>query len=284
MNYLEYWSLSRSPFQSGEPETFYSGSSQREALAGLSLFASSEWKLAFLVSPPRCGTTSLLQQLDRMGGLGNVAIDSVITIGNQTHPDQVLATLRRALGYRTHVRDPKTDVDAVIRSSDRRGLRTVWLIDSCNPPTITLASEMVQRHRRLSVVAATRPEFRSALNSAAGMCGMQIDLEPWTLSDTHAFIQQGLRSSNGMATLFSEHAITRLHQITKGIVGEVSVVAESCLALAAQYQLRQVTPAIIDATMEISHLWQAIPATEPVEESAPSVIDRIHRQRMSHTA
>ncbi|MGI9474116.1 MAG: hypothetical protein ACR2NZ_21425 [Rubripirellula sp.] len=248
--------MSRSPFQSGDPDTFFSGESHREAMAGLAYFASSNWKLALLTGPRRCGTTELLKHVVQMQGLGGAAIDAILTSGGPSGPESLFATLRRAMGFRNESGEPKRDVETAIRESDRHGLRTVWMIDPCDINLVAIASDMAQRHRNLSVVMTGHSNERTTLSLAAGMCCMRIDMQPLSLSEVNDFLRHGMKGSGGTSLEFSENATVRLHELTDGIVGDLALAAESSLMLAANHSLQQVTPDVVEATMEIAHLWR----------------------------
>ena len=253
--YLKHWSLSRSPFRSRGTDSIFLGEGHREALAGLAYFAGSRWKLALLVSGPRCGATTLLNHVRQWQGLGNTAIEAVVTSGGQSDPASTYRQLHEMLDLPINNHNPQVDVNSAIRMSDKKGLQTVWMIDTCDTATIAIACELADRHRNLSIVANTRPDRRLALSHAARMCSMRIDLGPISLADVTPFLEHGFRLANKHANPFSASAQTRLHELSGGVIGELADLAESTLMLAANHDLDSITADLVEATAEVSRLY-----------------------------
>lgn len=253
--YLKHWSLSRSPFRSGRTESIFLGEGHREALAGLAYFAGSRWKLALLVSEPRCGATTLLNHVRQWQGLGNTAIEAVVTNGGLSDAAATYRSLHAAFGLPLNSSDPKIEVNSAIRMSDKKGVQTVWMIDACDTRTIAIASELADRHRNLSIVASTRPDERIALSHAARKCSMRIDLSPISLADVTPFLNHGFQLANVFANPFTSSAQKRLHEFSAGVIGKMAELAESSLMLAANHELDTITADLVEATAEVSRLY-----------------------------
>jgi general secretion pathway protein A len=249
MDYLNYWSLLDKPFLS-EVVNFFVGEPQREAIAGLSYFATNRLASAVLVGQAGCGMTTLLAHLESMRGFDDCAAEMIITAGN--HGTSMLAELAlcQALGYRDLDGDLGWRIDAAISATAEQGLQTIWLIDGCSVKTVQLARSLTRKHSTLSVVIGTTTGQYLRQIVEFGRCAMQIDLAPLSIKDLVEYVQFSLEHAGGEAQLFSDNAIVRLHEMSGGVLAELVVLAESSLALAASHRLDQVTPAIIEAVDE----------------------------------
>lgn len=243
--YLHHWALQRPAFLSC-PDFFFSGQPQRETLAALQYFAASDWKLAFLTATNRTGVSYLLDHMVSMRGLGSSPVDVILTrtTGGGSHsPIQQLGSVL-GLGHSSAI-TPQM-LDAAIQQSDKQGISTLWFLENCPVSTIGVAAAFAQRHRNFSVVATTQPDQRPLLQLRAGMCGMQIELEPLTPTDTAAYVRSALQQAGSARAIFSEAAITRLHDLSAGLIGEIAVLAELALTTAACSGLSRITPAVIE--------------------------------------
>ena len=247
--YLHHWSLRRPPFLSC-PDFFYCGQPQREALASLQYFAGSNWKLAFLTAASRAGVSHLLNHVVSLRGFGAYPIDVIVTRSGDSCSLSPLHQLGSVLGYRQRIDITQHMLDTAIQQSDRQGIRTLWLLENCPASSIGFAADFAQRHRNFSVVATTQPEHRPLLQLNAGMCGMQIELEPLPLQDTSSYVTAALLQAGSTRSIFSQTAIKSLHDLSHGLIGEIAVLAESALTMAACSGLSKVTPTVIEQVFE----------------------------------
>jgi len=263
--YLQPWSLHRSPFLDCA-DFFFAGQAQRETIAGLTYFASSDWKLAFLVAPRRSGVSRLVDHVVSMNGLGTCPVDVILSRSECKSPESFVRQLRSLLGHspasQTSSQATSQDIERAIQQSDRQGIRTLWFLEDCPAAAIGMATDLAQRHRNFSVVATTVPDQRERLHLNAGACGMRIDLDSLTLEDTASYVHSALRHAGASEAIFSETAITYLHKATSGLIGEIAVIAESALAAAACRGLTRITPNLIEMVVETHGM-------SPSEESAP---------------
>jgi len=250
--YLRHWSLERPPFLCG-PDFFFSGQPQRETLAALQYFAASDWKLAFLTAVSRSGISHLLDHMVSMRGLGSCPVDVILT-RNNSEGSTAIQQLGSVLGQEGHGLTAGQMIDTAIQQSDRQGIRTLWFIENCNASIIGAAVDYARRHRNFSVVATTQPDQRPSLQLSAGACGMQIQLTPLSPEDTFAYVDAALKQAGSTRGIFSESAITRLHCLSAGLIGDIAVIAESALTTAACRGLTKITPTTIDLVVENHNL------------------------------
>lgn len=183
-------------------------------------------------------------------GFGSSPVDVILTRAAGKGSTSPMQQLGSVLGYGQRYDITPQMIDAAIQQSDKQGIRTLWFLENCPASTIGVAAEFAQRHRNFSVVATTLPEHRLLLQLHAGMCGMQIELESLPLHDTHSYVTAALQQAGSTRTIFSEAAITRLHDLSEGLIGEIAVLGESALTTAACSGLSKVTPSVIEQVSE----------------------------------
>ena len=263
--YLHHWSLHRSPFL-GARDFFFAGQPQRETIAGITYFAASDWKLSFLIAPRRSGVSRLLDHVVSMQGLGSCPVDIILTRVENESPQALLQQLGSLLGHgpqclsTQQALSTQQTIDRAIQQSDRQGIRTLWFLDDCPASAIGMAADFAQRHRNFSVVATTEPDQRERLHHNAGMCGMRIELDSLTLDDTAAYLHSALKHAGAGKAIFSETAVTCLHELTSGLIGEISVIAESALSMAACSGHSRITSTIIEIVFETHHMRSSNPS------------------------
>lgn len=255
MDYLNYWSLLDKPFTAID-SSFFMGVPQREAIAGLNYFITNQLASAVLVGPAGSGLTTLLAHLQAMRGFDDCAAEMVFTEGSHETPESAQLALCRALGYQELDGDLAARIDSAITATAQQGLQTVWLIDRCSVVTARIARDLANQHSNLSIVIGTTSgEFLRQIVEF-GRCGMRIDLAPLSIDDAIEFVQHGLEHAGGSTELFCDNTVIRLHEMTGGILSELTVLAETSLALAASHSMDRVTPAIVEAVEEQSS-WAA---------------------------
>jgi type II secretory pathway predicted ATPase ExeA len=248
MGYLSYWSLRRKPFL--DSERFFAGVPQRAAIAGLSEFVGEAMDVAFLVAPAGCGTSRLLRHAALMRGFGDCAAE-VIVMDAATIPGcNVSDALCQSLGYSGDGGVVAQRISLALRASAQHGVRTVCMIDRCEPATALQARELLAQQRGLSVVMAIQPREHGRCAAAVGRCGVRIDLTPLELSDSIDYLRDGIEHAGGGPRLFPDNAAVRLHELSGGVLAELAVLAESSLAVAARHRLDEVLPAAVEAASE----------------------------------
>ncbi|TWU50533.1 hypothetical protein Poly51_38240 [Rubripirellula tenax] len=257
MDYLTYWGLARRPFARDVHPFFFSGNSQREAIAGLGYFVAGSWNSALLVAPPRSGTTFLLEQLTQARGFGDCAAEVVLTSGTHCRSDKNRVTRELAKAVGAEIVDGSDPVHAINRAIDatsRAGIRTVWLVDKCDAATATLARDLVMADGDLSVVMATEPGFVGNLSSAFGRCCMQIEVEPIDVAETFDYIASalehaGLTAKPSQPGTFTDTSVVRMHEIAEGRMAALAHVAELALQHAAAIRSHRITTGIVESAI-----------------------------------
>jgi type II secretory pathway predicted ATPase ExeA len=253
MNYLGYWDLFDKPFARCGDQYFFAGEPQREAIAGLSYFAASQFGAAFLVSHERCGMSHLMRHLRQMNGLGDRATEVVHTDGRNCDCRDLTHSLAQALGIPTdtqhgHVAE---SLHNAIRVCQRDGVKVIWLIDRLDACTLNTAKSLLATHKNLAVVLGATPGEHRRLEPLMSEAVVRIDLEPLTLDQSGQYLKEGLADVGCTRQLFQDGAIVRLHEFTSGAIADLATAAEASLAIASRYQLDRVTTAIVEAAVEV---------------------------------
>ncbi len=259
MDYLGYWSLPQKPFAHDASRRFFSGCPQREFIAGLNYLLIRDQRSAVLVSPAGCGTTSLLRRAARTCGIGDCAVEMLVTRGDQASAQRILADLSAALGLPSLSENPSDRIRATIAATARQSVRTVWLVDRCQLPAARVACELSASIPRFSVVLAVglnhADRFTTMLaREPLATAPMRMELEALSLPDTVDYVRQSLHQAGGSSDCWSDAAIVRLHEIGQGRLAKMSTVAESAMVLAARHQMDAVGPETVEAAEErIAH-------------------------------
>lgn len=260
MGYLGYWGLFDKPFARSAGEYFFSGSPQREAIAGLSYFVASRFGVAFLVAPPRCGASSLMQRVCQMHGLGDCAAEVVMTWGQHADCSEVSASLGLALGLCKRGQDSQISIAAIdraIETSRRGGVRVIWLVDRLQSCTVNMARSLLAVHSNLSVVLAASDSEHRRFARWLGEEVVRIDLDPLCLEETAAYLRDGLANVGCTRSLFADGAAVRLNELTLGAIADLALAAELSLSLAARYRMDSVTTVIVEAALEACEACEA---------------------------
>jgi len=232
MNFLQHWSLSRSPFAAVTSyDAFFSGNPQREATARLDYMIRSACRSAIMLSHRGCGVTTMLRRFTTTSGVGGTAVQPVMTTGGVTSKRAALARLAVAMSI-----DPFSDrlaqrIEESVRALGRSQVKTLWLIDRCDVATAEAASVLAGTTSSLAIVMGTTLESAPGLQDALDFCPLRIDLDAFRLEDTIGYVRFAVAAAGAKSQLFDDTAIVRLHELTDGRVAMIA--AMSALALLA---------------------------------------------------
>ncbi|MCG8648530.1 MAG: hypothetical protein MI861_01780 [Pirellulales bacterium] len=248
MSYLKYWSLSRMPFAHKAEEYFFIGTPQRDFFAGLNELIGNPTGAAVLVGPRGCGGTCLLKHTARTSGLGNSAVEVLWCGGGTAGDNVVVRALARSLGLWEHSLGAVT---AAIRGNQRRGIKTLWLADRAGPATARVAGRLLCELSALTVIMHSGAGAYGSLSEILAQHGraptvVKMGLRPLSQDDTFAYVRRSLHMAGGNADCWTESAIVRLHEFTRGRLARLSVVAESAMALAAAGHFKRVSPGLVE--------------------------------------
>ncbi len=248
MHFLKHWSLQHVPFGPvTSPEFFFAGHSQREAIARMDHLVRSEMRSALLLSERGCGATTLLRRVSGSSGLGNAAVDAVLTCGGVDTPAAALARLAVGLAVDPFGARASQRISEAITAAGRHQVRTLWLIDCCDVQTAELAGRLSSTHRSLCIVIGTSAQAASALHEKLDCCPLRIELEPFELHDTIAYVRFCMAAAGAAGDVFDDSALVRLHELSDGKVAILAALAQSGLTAAAKLGARTVSADCVES-------------------------------------
>jgi len=248
MNYLQHWSLTRSPFVPVTThDSFYAGMPQREAMARLDYMIRSANRSAIMLSHRGCGVTTMLKRLATTSGLSGVAVQSVMTSGGVTTRRAAFARLAVAMAI-----DPFGDrlsqhIEESVRALGRSQVKTLWLIDRCDAATAGAAALLASSTSSISVVMGTTLDDAATLQDALDYCPLRIDLDAFRLEDTIGYVRHAVAAAGSRLPIFEDGAIVRLHELTDGRVAMIAAMADLALLAAANSGAKKVNANFIEA-------------------------------------
>jgi len=248
MNFLQHWSLQRNPFGPvTHSDAFFAGLPQREAIARLEYLIRSETRSALMLCERGCGATTLLKRVSTTSGLGNNAVDAIMTTGGVASTTCAFARLAAAMSI-----DPFGDrvaqrLSEAISAAGKNQVRTLWLIDRCDLHTAQAAAILSTTNRSLCTVMCTTPQLASELQSSLECCPLRIDLEPFQLDDSVGYIRYSLASAGTTHDIFDDSALIRLHELSEGKIAFMAANAQLALMAAATLRSRSVTAECIES-------------------------------------
>lgn len=248
MPFFEYWSLKRSPFaRFHSADMFFSGCSQREALARLHYMVESGQSCALLISSWGCGATTLLRHVAGSSGFGDMAVDVVMTSQHGKKPDDALRSLAVQLGASDQSAMLWRNVLERTIASARQHVRTLWLVDDATPESAQWAARLTSENRWVTAILTTPREQLPAIAASVGACPLRIDLEPLTLQDTLNFIDHAITAVGGHGEIFSDSAIVRLHELAEGRIAVIARLAELAMQTAAGHRSQRISSDLVEA-------------------------------------
>ncbi len=247
MDYLRYWSLLEKPFGRDAAKRFFYGPPQREAIARLHYTVAGGMSCAILASPAGCGMTSLLRHIARSSGLGDCAVEMILTRGDAESPAEVFQSLASSLRIASPTINVEADVRAAISATSRQNVRTVWLIDGAREAVARVARSLVDGDDLVTVVAGTVPELATRIAINLGACPLRIDLPPLGLEDTGRFLLHCLYTAGSSKETFADPAIVRLHEISGGEMKKLSHLAELALMVGAAKGVKRIQSELLEA-------------------------------------
>jgi type II secretory pathway predicted ATPase ExeA len=258
--YNEYWGFKRSPFSgTTDPDRFYEGPGQEEALARLMYVVDECRQGALVIGPAGIGKTMILEVFARrtrrpnrevvmcrcpaLGGR-EMFFDLAQEFGLAPEPSATEADLWRSL--RNHVTANRLQNSQTLIIVDQaqllsenpgqlRALHMLYHLDS--HPT-----------SRLTVVLAARQELmRHARAEVIEWIDLGVALEPLTAAQTADYIKQLTNWAGRTEAVFSDDAIARIYELSGGVPRQVNRICDLGLLAAATEESAQVTEQVVDS-------------------------------------
>ncbi len=256
--YTNHWGMDRSPFAAQlNAADYFPSATHEEGLARLQFLVDNGRRLGFLQGTNGTGKSLLFEVAARKFRSKGCCIVRSNLMG-LSGPEFVW-NLASALGHL--VSTSAAPVDCWRGISDRlaanryQRITTLVLLDDaedCDESVYSAICRLALKEQhpdsRLTIVLACQPQrsasFGTKLNE---MCDMKIDVEPWEVDDTAAYIRDALARVGAPDETFNVMALQRLHELTHGIPRRVRQLAELSLVAGAADGITTIDPDIVEA-------------------------------------
>jgi len=249
-----------------EPESFYCGAAQDEALARLEWVVEERQRSCLVVGDAGMGKSHLAAvAARRLGGLGaEVALLSLRGLPAGDWLDLLLERLPLDPLSRAEPLRAWQKLENRLRENTLMERPTALIFDDIDLAPAD-ASEGIER-----LVAAVEPRFARTLvvatASPAGLAAVpaavrqraavRIELTPWPEADVAAFVAQELRRVGGADDGFSPEAVATLARFAGGVPRTVVTLARLALVAAAGDAAEQVDAATVERVWrELAPTW-----------------------------
>jgi general secretion pathway protein A len=258
--YAAYFGLKEAPFRlTPDPTYLYMSDRHREALAHLLYGVSEDGGFVQLTGDVGTGKTTLCRAL-----LAQLPprVDVALILNPRLTIPEFLASVcdELKIPYPRDTTSPKVFVDALDRyllDAHARGRRTVLLIDEAQGLSVEVLEQVrlltnleTTSEKLLQIVLIGQPELepllaRDDLRQLAQRITARYHLEPFTETDTHAYVRHRLRVAGGRRGLFSEAAIRRIHAESRGIPRLINIICDRALLGAYAQDKRRIESGMV---------------------------------------
>lgn len=261
---LAFYGLVGKPFETTpDPKFLYLAPGHREALAQLTYGLQQRKGFILLTGEVGTGKTtlvhSLLKRLD--------AKTAVAFVFNTTLPfDQILEYILEEFGIPRPGDSPARRLFALntfLTERCRAGLTTVLIVDEAQ----NLAPETLEQIRLLSnfetptekllqIVLVGQPEIRAKLElpelrQLKQRIALRCQIPPLTATETRDYIRTRLRIAGATDLgLFTERALGRIADYTRGVPRLVNIVCDHCLLIGYADQQRRIDRDIVEEAID----------------------------------
>jgi len=255
MSYWRYWNLNAAPFAEGDRDSFYRGQSVEEALARIEFVCGQRRKLATLVAGSGVGKTRLLNYLvanpPRESDEPQPRVISLSMIGLQQGElaERLASRLSGTrLPRRSQAWSTLTDCFA---TSARGSGHTLLLVDDVESSSVEAEADLIRIVRaadeaRLSVVLAIDSHLASTVSRwLIERSYLQVELPAWDYHQTNHFLHYALARCGRSEPLFTEAAVVRLQELSRGAARRIVQLADLALIGGAVGQAKWIDEQIV---------------------------------------
>jgi type II secretory pathway predicted ATPase ExeA len=249
--YHAHWGLNATPFGSGASTARGAAAAEQfaEALARLQYLVDQRGQIGLVLGLPGIGKTKLLKcfvDASRRQGLA-----SAFVVGKHCDESGFIQQLAREWQV------PRTrntnSADALPRITERlielRYEQTTAIValddlDGCSAGAKSQAERLLrvaQAHEvPLTIVVSSSSQSTPALGGLADEIELRVDLHPWSEDEMAEHVARRLFQCGSPTPIFTDEAITALHELSGGVPRKVEQIAQLALLAGAGQQLPEI--------------------------------------------
>lgn len=225
MTYWRYWQLNAAPFTDDSPRAFFQGGSVQEALARIEFLIGHDRQVGTLVGDSGSGKSALLRFVGTVPTLTPQApnVQWLYTSMLGKSEGELVGEIASRLSGRRwggNSLDAWRELCDYFVAAEREDLRVALLVDDVESAG---AGAEVDLHRLLSkpfsltLILAVQTQLIKAVGGGLiERSELQIELPAWPASQTAEFLAHLTRSLGRAEPVFTDRAITQIHQLSQG--------------------------------------------------------------------
>ncbi|MCC6510778.1 MAG: AAA family ATPase [Pirellulaceae bacterium] len=267
MSYWHYWKLNAAPFTSSR-QHFFRGQTVEEALARIEFVCGQKRNLATLLGPTGVGKSSLLNHLlsspPRQSELPAPQICLVSMLGLSAG-DLAIELAKKTCGRRMNsAMDAWNTLCDSFTTCQRTDAHTLLLIDDVENCGAEAENDLIRlvrlaEDKNVSIVLSIETHLASTVSRwLLERSYLQVELPLWDVQQAREFLRFTLSRCGGSTTLFTDSAVVRLHQLSRGTARRLVQLADLALIAGAVAGATRIDDPII------AQVAQEIPRTTSV--------------------
>lgn len=242
MTYWRYWQLSGAPF---DGSGFFRGATMDEALARIEFLVSNRRAMGAVCGANGVGKSAVLQHFADNPPVGSdiPSLELIRTSVMGMSGGELLGQVARKLSGGRLISDAPTAWKLLcdcLRASSRERTQVVLLVDdaeSANTAVETELSRLLTMNFPLTIILAVNSQLISAVSrSIMERCELQIELPVWDLTQTAEFLAWMSIRRGRMTPIFTDAAVERIHELSRGLARRVVQLADLALVAGAVAQ------------------------------------------------